>query len=1150
MSSNVGGRFQLFRTRRFAPLFVAQALGAFNDNVFRNALVILITYRLAQQQGWDVSTLVALAGGVFILPFFLFSGHAGELADRMDKAAIARAVKLAEIGIAVLAAISLWLEWVPLMLLVLFLAGTQSAYFGPVKYAILPQHMADDELVDANAFIEIATFFAILLGTLFGGLLILTQAGLSIVSITMIVLATLGWLAAKRIPPAPPAQPAAEASKKTPGIISATVRLIGIVTPHRKLLGGVLAISWFWMLGAVLLAVLPPFTRTYLGGNEHVANFFIALFTVGIAIGSLSASRLLKGAISVRFAPLSALLMTFALFDLWLASRGLRPVDGIGGLRTLGAFLSSWQGLRITVDFVLVSAFGGLFVVPFYAFVQHLAPAAERARVIAANNVLNALFMVAGQFALAAMLKSGLALPNIFLLLATANGMVAIYIAWRMPRAFLRSIGTILFRLLYRVEVKGLEHLRDVGERAVVVANHVSWLDGPALASFLPQDTAYAVHTAEAERPVVRLLSRIFHLLPIDPANPMAIRTLIHAVEENRKVVIFPEGRISTTGGLMKIYEGPGLIAHKADAPIVPVFIRGAERARFFSRQPHRQRLRLFPKITITIQPPVRMNAPEGVAGPRLRKYLADKLYDVMAAAAFRSQPWRRHLMEAIIDVKRDHGGKHKVVEDIQRKPLSMNRLLAGCYILGGKLAAMTPGEKTIGVLLPTSAACLVTLLGLLGRGRTPAMLNFSTGAVNMAAACKAARVKTIVTSRRFIEQGGLEDMLEVLSRQARIIWLEDVRESIGARDKLGGLLLAKLNRSGLKLAGANMDADDAAVILFTSGSEGVPKGVVLSHANVLANAYQVLSIIDLNAADRVFNALPMFHALGLSAGVFLPLVAGARLFLYPSPLHYKIIPELVYDTDATVFFGTDTFLNGYARNAHPYDFYNVRYVVAGAERVKEQTRQEWMEKFGLRIYEGYGATETSPVLSVNTPMHFRSGSVGRLLPDVAHRIDPVEGIEEGGRLVVKGPNVMKGYLRADTPGVIEPPKDGWYDTGDIVTIDEEGFVTIKGRAKRFAKIGGEMVSLTAVENAIAGAFPDFDHAVVSVPDRKKGEKLVLITTAPDLNRRRLAKALKERGAPELWVPRDIIVVEELPVLGSGKTDYVTLQNMARAQAA
>jgi acyl-[acyl-carrier-protein]-phospholipid O-acyltransferase/long-chain-fatty-acid--[acyl-carrier-protein] ligase len=427
-------------------------------------------------------------------------------------------------------------------------------------------------------------------------------------------------------------------------------------------------------------------------------------------------------------------------------------------------------------------------------------------------------------------------------------------------------------------------------------------------------------------------------------------------------------------------------------------------------------------------------------------------------------------------------------------------------------------------------------------------MLNFSTGAVNMAAACTAAQVSTIVTSRRFIEAGNMEEDLKVLGQTRKIIFLEDVREGLKLNDKLYGLFARFFSATALRMSGAERDPNAPAVILFTSGSEGLPKGVVLSHRNLHANRFQAAARIAFTASDVVFNALPMFHAFGLTGGALLPVLAGVRTFLYPSPLHYKVVPELCYETNATVLFGTDTFLMGYARNAHPYDFFNVRLVVAGAERVKPETREAWMEKFGLRILEGYGATECAPVLAVNTPMHFRTGTVGRLLDQIQHRIEPVPGIEEGGRLHVKGPNVMLGYLRADNPGVLETPPDGWYDTGDIVKIDDDGFVTIMGRAKRFAKIAGEMISLALVETKLAQALPDAQHAVVSVPDAKKGEQLVMFTTDETIDARRTADALKALSTPALMVPRTVIALQELPLLGSGKTDYQTLNRLALEQ--
>jgi acyl-[acyl-carrier-protein]-phospholipid O-acyltransferase / long-chain-fatty-acid--[acyl-carrier-protein] ligase len=339
-------------------------------------------------------------------------------------------------------------------------------------------------------------------------------------------------------------------------------------------------------------------------------------------------------------------------------------------------------------------------------------------------------------------------------------------------------------------------------------------------------------------------------------------------------------------------------------------------------------------------------------------------------------------------------------------------------------------------------------------------------------------------------------------------------------------------------------------VILFTSGTEGTPKGVVLSHRNILTNVAQCAARIDFGREDKLFNALPIFHSFGFTGGVVLPLISGVPIFLYPSPLHYRTVPELVYWKCATVLFGTDTFLNGYARMANPYDFRSLRYVIAGAEAVRESTRDIFLEKFGLRILEGYGLTETSPVLALNTPMFNKFGTVGQLLPGMEAKLEHVDGVEEGGRLYVKGPNVMLGYLRADKPGVLEPPPDGWHDAGDIVTIDAEGFIAIKGRAKRFAKIGGEMVSLAAVEMLAADLWPDSVSAVTAVPDARKGERLILVTDKASATRAEFQAYARGKHASELMLPSEIVVLDKLPLLGSGKVDHLTLQKFVADRAA
>jgi acyl-[acyl-carrier-protein]-phospholipid O-acyltransferase/long-chain-fatty-acid--[acyl-carrier-protein] ligase len=617
--------------------------------------------------------------------------------------------------------------------------------------------------------------------------------------------------------------------------------------------------------------------------------------------------------------------------------------------------------------------------------------------------------------------------------------------------------------------------------------------------------------------------------------------------------VIFPEGRLNVTGGaLMKIYEGPALIADKSEAVVLPVRIDGTEFtpfSRLASRFGGRIRRRWFPKVTITLYEPRRLAIPAELRG-RVRRHRAGlMLYDVMSEMmARRGTP--TGLFAAVLAARDAHGGKHPMLADPLTGPIGYDRAIAASLVLGRRLARDTKQGEAVGLMVPNSTGAAVAFLALQATGRVPAMLNHTAGADAVLSACRIAGVRRVVTSRRFVELARLDALVARLADAAQIVWLEDLRAGIGLADKLYGLLAPRLARARHRRLG--IAPQDPAAILFTSGSEGAPKGVVLSHANLLANCRQLAARVDFSAADHVLNVLPMFHSFGLTGGFLLPLLSGVRIFLYPSPLHYRIVPELAYGIGATLLFGTDTFLAGYARSANPYDFYALRYVFAGAEAVREETRRVWAERFGKRILEGYGVTECSPVIAVNTAMHFKAGTVGRLLPLIEHRLDPIPGIEEGGRLLLRGPNVMAGYLRADQPGVLVPPEAGWHDTGDIVRIDDEGFVTIAGRAKRFAKIAGEMVSLGLAERIAVAAYPAYRHAVVALPDARRGERLVLVSEAPPnssegVRRDALVDAAHREGLPELAIPRDIVTVAALPLLGSGKTDYPAAQRLAAA---
>ncbi|MEY9517919.1 acyl-[acyl-carrier-protein]-phospholipid O-acyltransferase/long-chain-fatty-acid--[acyl-carrier-protein] ligase [Bradyrhizobium elkanii] len=795
------------------------------------------------------------------------------------------------------------------------------------------------------------------------------------------------------------------------------------------------------------------------------------------------------------------------------------------------------------VDFFLFAFGGGLFVVPSFAAVQAWTAPSERARIIAAGNILQAGFMVAGAVFVGALQAVGLPIAWIFFGLAVASFGTVWFVLSKWGKEGVRDFGALLFRALFRVEVRGMENLPPSGTRMLIAPNHVSLVDGPLLHATLPIDASFAVDTGISKAWWAKPFLKMIKHYTMDPSKPLAARDLIKLVAAGEPVVIFPEGRITVSGSLMKVYDGTAMIADKADAVVVPVRIEGAQRSHLSYLKNGEIKRSWFPKVTISILPPVKLPVDQSLRGKARRNAAGAALQDVMINAMVQNAMLDHTLFEGLGHAYRDRDTGKPIIEDALGTKLTYRKLILGAQVLSRKLEQGTSVGENVGVLLPNSAGVAVVFMALQTIGRVPAMLNFSAGPVNVLAAMKAAQVKTVLTSQAFIEKGKLDKLIAALAGQARVVYLEDVRAGIGLADKVAGF------RAGIAPRVARK-ANDPAVILFTSGSEGTPKGVVLSHRNILANAAQALARVDANANDKVFNVLPVFHSFGLTGGMMMPILGGIPIFMYPSPLHYRIVPELIYQTGATILFGTDTFLTGYARSAHAYDFRTLRLVIAGAEAVKERTRQIYMERYGIRLLEGYGVTETAPVLAMNTPMANRQGTVGRISPLMQYRLDPVPGIEEGGRLSVKGPNVMLGYLRAENPGVLEPLPEGWHDTGDIVTVDAQGFIAIKGRAKRFAKIAGEMVSLSAVEAIAAAIWPQAMSVAVTLPDQRKGERIVLLTTQKDADRAAMQRQAKSVGASELAVPADIRVVDKVPLLGTGKTDYVGATALAKELAA
>ncbi|RUR17813.1 acyl-[ACP]--phospholipid O-acyltransferase [Legionella sp. km535] len=695
----------------------------------------------------------------------------------------------------------------------------------------------------------------------------------------------------------------------------------------------------------------------------------------------------------------------------------------------------------------------------------------------------------------------------------------------------------------FRVEVKG--HYQPA-PNSVIIANRTSVIDVLLLSVFLPERLTIALHPLMFKKLWVKLVLLFAEVIVIDPGSARASRVLIKAIRSGKRCVIFPQGLIGEQEDSLKVYDGPGVVLQKAGAEVIPIRIEGAEHS-VFSISKSKHSIHIAPKISLHIMPSQVFIQPHHV--PVNRQAVSLRLFRLIGDLAFANSFQPQTLFTALIEGVAV-GVKNKAkIEDSNRTPLTYRQFIARCFILGKQIKKQTVAGEHVGIMMPTTIAGMVTFFALQAYRRIPAMLNFSMGFYNLISACNTAGIKSIYTSRQFIATAKLESLIEELQAAGLIIlYLEDFKSSINLAHKISGLVKGMFPAVAYRLIGEAIAPDQTGVILFTSGSEGVPKGVALSHANILANCCQMKSRVDFTSRDIFFNALPIFHCFGLTAGSITPLITGIQCFFYPSPLHYKVIPGLVYQTGATIMFGTDTFLTGYARAADRYDFSSVRYIFAGAEKVKPETLRYWSETFGVKIYEGYGATEASPVISLNCPLASSPGSVGMILPFMESRIVPVEGIVVGGRLQLRGPNIMRGYMNADKPGTIIPPFDGWHDTGDIVTMTEDHFITISGRAKRFAKIAGEMVSLTAVEGIAASVWPELLHAAVTRKCPRKGEQIVLFSEAVHADKMNFIKKIHEQGHSELLVPHTIYPDSKIPILPSGKIDYISLEHIIQEE--
>lgn len=713
-------------------------------------------------------------------------------------------------------------------------------------------------------------------------------------------------------------------------------------------------------------------------------------------------------------------------------------------------------------------------------------------------------------------------------------------------KSLLRWLVTFLFRFRAFNEAA----LKTPGP-VLLIPNHVSWLDWLFVAVCLDDDWKFVTSAQLAAKSgwLTRTMLNNRRTFPVDTSSPYAARRMAEFLNKGGRLVLFAEGRITLTGSMMKLYDGTGFLLHKTGAKVITCYLRNAVRLRWVR---HTGWTRWFPEVTAHFSEALSAPKLEHASNSQARQTLTTWLRDTMIRQQFETEMefGADNMLTAIAETA-SHIPRRIAVEDATFSEVSYRQLMIGTDLMASQWSQRlggAPGER-VGVLLPNVNATPVALLSLWAVDKTPAILNFSTGTPVMLACAQLAGLKHIITSRAFVEKAKLQ--LQPLSDAGvNLIYLEEVRASIpGPAKFIAALRHWFAPGAGLRRPVKSTRPEDspAAVVLFTSGSEGVPKGVELTHRNLLANVRQINSIMDVTDQERFFNAMPLFHSFGLTAGTLFPLFRGCYTFLYPSPLHFRVIPSAVYDRACTVLMGTNTFLNGYARRAHPYDFATVKFLVAGAEKIQEATANTWARKYGVRLLEGYGATECSPAISLSTRMDARFGTAGRFMPGMEWKLEPIDGVAEGGRLFVRGPNIMKGYLNADANAKFQA-LGGWYDTGDIAKIDGDGFVQILGRMKRFAKVSGEMVSLTAVEEALAGAFPQYGQrcevAVLTRPDEDKGEILIAVTNEPRLTPEEIRAAIKGKGLTNLCVPREIKVTREIPKLGTGKVNYRELEKL------
>jgi len=1155
-------------SRSFLALLVTQFTVALNDNILRWLFIPIGKDLVLQQLKESPDVARSVGSFIFLLPFILLAGWAGATSDRLSKRTVIIGAKVAEIIVMTLAIVAILTSNVWGMAVVLFLAGTHSAFFSPAKYGSIPEIVGPKAISAANGLIGLTTMIAVIVGGSLGNLLYsLTtipnpelaqkisvgpgQYRWWVNALVLLGVATLGWLTSLSIRKLPAADP----KRRIP--INPFLQCyydLKELCRHRILLLAAVGSTYFWTLGLLMQLTIDKLAVPELVGPHGQAYVgpMLGILTLGIGLGSMLAGVWSHGRIERGLVPFGALGITVVSLAF-----AFLPT-GTGEWNSLPYFLAC--GLLF-----LLGAAAGLYDIPLISMLQFESPAHERGRILAAYNFLSFTGMIMGSviyWFLGSLL--GLSARQMFVCAGVVTFPVFLIILYLTPIDAIRVLFGWLVRCLYRFRVVGLENIPASGP-AIIVSNHLSWLDGMLIMLAMPRPIRMIAHVKYISAPIVRDLARragVIAILPGAKSVALGIREAREALANGDLVGIFPEGGMTRTGQIRGFQPGFLKIARGLDVPIIPVYIDGIwgsvftySGGRYFRKWPAFPRLR----VTLHVGRPVSNVCQAWQAHLALcslgaqvvsEKYSIDHIPPRRFLRTARSLLWGRKVADSTgIELT---GGRLLIAS------LALRRFLRRHYL--------KPDEDRVGVLLPSSVAGVVANAALALDRRIAANLNYTLSEELINYCIHSAGIKHVLTSRRVLERFPFK-------LDAAVVYLEDVHSQLPVVDKVIAALQAFLLPACVleRLLGLHrISPEDILTVIFTSGSTGKPKGVMLTHRNIGSNVAAFNQILHLHRSDVLCGILPFFHSFGYTTTLWTALQLKPTVVYHFSPLEPRPIGQICRKYKATILVATPTFLRNYIRRCEPEDFAHMEVIITGAEKLPPEVADAFEQKFGVRPWEGYGTTETSPVVSSNVPpsrvrepwfVCAKQGTVGRPIPGVAVKIVDLDtgedlGVGKPGMLLVKGPNVMKGYWN-DPEQTAKVIKDGWYVTGDIAQLDDDGFISITGRLSRFSKIAGEMVPHLAVEEAIGkieatGDQEAITFAVTGIPDEKKGERLVVLYTHLQHTPSEICQTLIKDGLPPLWVPdcEHFYQVEQIPVLGSGKLDLKSLKDLAQEVAA